>query len=60
MVENPNQVFYTLENVAKHSTKDDCWTIHKGKVYDITAYAKIHPGGKVIYQGAGKDMTELF
>ena len=60
LVEDPNQVFYTLDDVAKHATKDDCWSIYKGKVYDITAYAKIHPGGKVIYEGAGKDMTALF
>jgi cytochrome b involved in lipid metabolism len=31
-----------------------------GKVYDVTEYAKRHPGGNVIYQGAGKDATLIF
>ena len=60
IVENPDQVFYTAEEVAKHASKTDCWTIHKNKIYDITEYAKVHPGGKVIYQGAGTDCTALF
>ena len=35
-VENPDQVFYTLEEVAKHDKHTDCWTIYKGKIYDVT------------------------
>lgn len=60
LVKNPNEVFYTLEEVAKHKKADDCWTIWQGKVYDITTYIKSHPGGKKIMAGAGKDCTELF
>ncbi|CAJ1380073.1 unnamed protein product [Effrenium voratum] len=51
----------TPEEVARHRTAGDCWTIFQNKVYDITAYVDFHPGGKrQIMQGAGKDMTELF
>ena len=60
MVEDPNAVGYTLEEVAQHSTPDDCWTVHEGRVYDVTEYAKVHPGGKKIFLGSGKDCTELF
>lgn len=57
LVENANGVFYTLEEVAQHASQDDCWTIYKGKVYDVTEYAKVHPGGKKIFLGKGKDCT---
>ena len=47
----------TLEYLIMDS---DAWASFKGKVYDISAYAKRHPGGSVIYQAAGRDGTELF
>ena len=60
VVENANGVFYTAEEVAKHKAEDDCWTIYQGKVYDITEYAKVHPGGRKIFLGKGKDCTALY
>ena len=57
---NANQEFYTLDEVAKHNKEDDCWTIYKGVIYDITEYAKVHPGGKKIFLGKGKDCTQIF
>jgi cytochrome-b5 reductase len=51
----------SIAEVRKHKTADDCWTILRGKVYDITAYVKFHPGGEEkLLMGAGKDMTSLF
>jgi cytochrome b involved in lipid metabolism len=32
----------------------------RGVAYDVTSYLKIHPGGDVIFQGAGKDGTFEF
>ena len=60
MVQNANEIFYTLEEIALHNKEDDCWTILNGRVYDITQYAKVHPGGKKIFLGKGKDCTELY
>jgi len=60
MTANANSVFYTAEEVKQHTTDDDCWTVYKGIVYDITEYAKVHPGGRKIFLGKGKDCTELF
>jgi|JI10StandDraft_1071094.scaffolds.fasta_scaffold884777_1 cytochrome-b5 reductase len=60
MVDDPHSVYYTMEEVSKHKTVDDVWTVHLGMVYDITDYARVHPGGKKIMLGAGKDCTELF
>ncbi len=38
---------YTLEDVAVHNTKDDCWQVIDGIVCDFTAYiaSDAHPGG---------------
>ncbi len=53
---------YTLADVAKHATKDDCWMAIKGNVYDVTPVTSSgkHPGGPVILQGCGKDATKGF
>lgn len=51
----------TLEEVALHSTPDDCWIIVSGKVYNITEWAPHHPGGAGIARMyAGKDATAEF
>jgi cytochrome b involved in lipid metabolism len=50
----------TLEEVKKHSTADDCWTVISDNVYDITDYVSSHPGGNVIIQACGTDGTTLF
>jgi len=60
LVENPDEVILSLEEVAKHNKAEDCWTVWKGKVFDITSYVKKHPGGKKILAGAGKDCTKLY
>merc|ERR1712070_1284755 len=52
---------YTLEEVAKHNTKADCWVVLDGKVLDVTNFLSEHPGGELaILTFAGKDATEEF
>ncbi|HMS30769.1 MAG TPA: cytochrome b5-like heme/steroid binding domain-containing protein [Candidatus Saccharibacteria bacterium] len=46
--------------VAKHDSKDDCWTIIDGSVYDLTSYINNHPGGSQILKACGTDGTKLF
>ncbi|KAK9824449.1 hypothetical protein WJX72_010318 [[Myrmecia] bisecta] len=37
---------YTKEEVAKHKTRDSrIWVTHQGKVYDVSDWADLHPGG---------------
>lgn len=51
----------TRQEVALHNTRDDCWVIISGKVYDITEWAPHHPGGAGIARMyAGKDATAEF
>jgi cytochrome b involved in lipid metabolism len=35
----------TLEELAKHNKKNDCWLAIYDKVYNVTPYMKFHPGG---------------
>jgi cytochrome b involved in lipid metabolism len=51
----------TREELAEHCTKEDCWIVLDGRVYNVTRYLPFHPGGKgQLLRGAGKDATELF
>jgi lysylphosphatidylglycerol synthetase-like protein (DUF2156 family) len=35
---------YTTGEVARHSSKSDCWTIISGDVYNLTEFINRHPG----------------
>ncbi|ODV89663.1 hypothetical protein CANCADRAFT_12015, partial [Tortispora caseinolytica NRRL Y-17796] len=49
------------EELSKHNTETDAWTVLGNKVYNITPYLKFHPGGvPEIMRCAGKDGTKLF
>ncbi|KAF8325547.1 acyl-CoA dehydrogenase [Cantharellus anzutake] len=54
---------FTLEEVSKHNAEKDLWIVINSKVYDLSKFANMHPGGSgVLYdsQVAGKDVTDLF
>merc|ERR1719428_2186693 len=52
---------YTMEEVAKHTTKGDCWVVVAGQVLDVTKFLSEHPGGELaILTFGGKDATEEF
>ncbi|KAI3929882.1 hypothetical protein MKW98_004036 [Papaver atlanticum] len=52
---------YTMEEASKHNTKQDCWLILDGKVYNVTKYLDDHPGGDdVLVHATGRDAIEDF
>merc|ERR1712241_1110971 len=51
----------TMEEVAKHTTKADCWVVVNGEVLDVTKFLGEHPGGELaILTFAGRDASEEF
>ncbi|CAJ1396583.1 unnamed protein product [Effrenium voratum] len=56
----PVKVF-SMAEVAKHNSPEDCWVVLHGHVYDLTKFAKGHVGGaNLITDLAGKDGTSVF
>ena len=52
---------YTMEEVNKHTTKEDCWLVIDNMVYDVTSFLSSHPGGSsIMVSVAGQDATEYF
>jgi salicylate hydroxylase len=51
----------TREELAQHTTFDDCWVVIRGKVYDFTEWKDHHPGGPFVARMyGGKDATAEF
>jgi monoamine oxidase len=55
-----NKKMFSLDEVKKHNTKKDAWTIIENKVYNISSWIPKHPGGEIIMKAVGKDATQLF
>ena len=54
-------VAYTRDEVSHHASRSDCWVIIDEKIYDLTDFASMHPGGIAsILAHAGEDVTTLF
>lgn len=51
----------TMTDVALHNTQSDCWIVISGKVYSVSSYIPMHPGGaKKIVRTCGKDATSPY
>lgn len=52
---------FSWEEVSKHDRADDLWLVFGGHVYDVSSFAKNHPGGlEVLLEGSGQDLTLAF
>ncbi|GAA6037216.1 hypothetical protein JCM8097_008625 [Rhodosporidiobolus ruineniae] len=59
--QRPRQRTIAAEEVAKHKTPDSMWVVIDDKIWDITEFYEMHPGGtKVLDQNGGRDITKLF
>merc|ERR1719210_1491986 len=51
----------TMAEVAKHTSKTDCWVVLHDRVLNVTSFLSQHPGGELaILTFAGKDATAEF
>ncbi|KZV64424.1 acyl-CoA dehydrogenase NM domain-like protein [Peniophora sp. CONT] len=54
---------FSREEVAKHNKPGDLWIVVDTKVYDLSRFAAMHPGGLAVLtdeEVAGQDATEAF
>ena len=51
----------SISEVKKHNSRDDCWSIVSGKVYNLTSFVQQHPGGiELISSICGIDGSAAF
>ncbi|KAJ1499228.1 hypothetical protein HMI55_004520 [Coelomomyces lativittatus] len=50
----------SIEEVARHRYPNDYWVAISGRVYDVTEFIEIHPGGrKILLKYVGTDATKV-
>ncbi|CAE6512738.1 unnamed protein product [Rhizoctonia solani] len=50
-----------FDEVQKHNTRNSCWVVINGEIYDVTGFLNDHPGGiGPILKAAGSDATRVF
>jgi len=55
------KVAYSMAEVSTANSRDKCWTVIGGQVYDITPYIGSHPGGEQkVLKLCGKDGAQAF
>jgi cytochrome b involved in lipid metabolism len=59
-VQNVQTKTFTLNDIAAHNKKSDCWMSVDGKVVDVTNFISMHPGGDKILKGCGIDASSYF
>ena len=56
-----SNITLSMAEIAKHNSKNDCWLLISGKVYNITDYFGSHPGGNsTMTLTCGKDATAAY
>jgi cytochrome b involved in lipid metabolism len=56
----PADKMISMTQLQSNKTKDSCWTSVDKKVYNVTSYVGKHPGGVELYNGCGKEISNLF
>ncbi len=59
--ERSSKRLVSMQELQAHNTTDDCWVAFHGDVYDMSRFAKQHPGGSHLIEDlAGSDGTDRF
>lgn len=57
----PGKARITMCQLRRHSTRESLWLAAHGKVYDVTPFVALHPGGeRSLLRHAGQDSTVDF
>ena len=52
---------FSWESIKQHNTRESCWIVVDGFVYDVTSWLSKHPGGDiVIINSTMVDCTDIF
>lgn len=51
---------FTASEISSHNSKESCWTIINGDVFDLTKFISMHKGGDEILKACGVDATDYF
>jgi len=52
-------IVISQQELSKHKQKTDCWVAVNGRVYDVTKWLKVHPGGQpILLSKAGTEVTD--
>ena len=55
------QLALSAQEVSKHNSASDCWSVVNGNVYNLTSYIQRHPGGQSALKTiCGKDGSAAF
>ena len=47
--------------VKRHNSRESCWVVVDGCVYDVTSWMDNHPGGAIVLlNSSGRDATDIF
>ncbi|KAK2838465.1 hypothetical protein Q7C36_013279 [Tachysurus vachellii] len=50
--------YLSEEEVARHCTKESCWVLVGTRVYDVSSFLRMHPGGEaLILRRSGSDIS---
>lgn len=50
--------YFSEKEVAQHCTKESCWVLVGTRVYDVTGFLRMHPGGEaLILHRSGSDIS---
>ncbi|KAK3777759.1 hypothetical protein RRG08_038011 [Elysia crispata] len=52
---------YSRQDISDHCSPDSCWLVINNRVYDVTRFLRMHPGGEdIILEYGGHDATTAF